>query len=176
MEALRAAEEREKELCCQLTSMKVTMENPGEVVATPMVSTQAFCAQPFSKEIDGTPISQNFRKVVVEPFDGTQDPHTHLQAFQIDKNDPLSCNLFLGTLRGVAMHWLATLPPCSIKSFNDLATSFTSQFMANRVKRLEAFQKGLCVAQFSDSLAWRRPQSMEETRTFAEKYIEVEED
>ncbi|RDX65341.1 hypothetical protein CR513_56009, partial [Mucuna pruriens] len=151
-------------------------------------------------------------------------------------NDPLSCKLFPGTLRGVAMHWLATLPSRSIRSFNDLAASFVSQFpgtlqgvamhwlatlpshsirsfndlafAANRAKRLEvdnlfdirqakgetlksyvarfnnatvrvndpdqkffmkAFQKGLRVGSFSDSLALRRP-------TCAEKHIKVEED
>ncbi|RDX71021.1 hypothetical protein CR513_49673, partial [Mucuna pruriens] len=46
--------------------------------------------------------------------------HTHLQAFQTQMyinggNDPLSCKLSPGTLQGVAMHWLATLPPRSIR-------------------------------------------------------------
>ncbi|RDX73432.1 hypothetical protein CR513_46964, partial [Mucuna pruriens] len=49
----------------------------------------------------------------------------------------LSCKLFPGTLRGVVMQWLATLPPRSIKTFGDLVTSFTSQFAANKTKRLE---------------------------------------
>ncbi|RDX93805.1 hypothetical protein CR513_23894, partial [Mucuna pruriens] len=31
-----------------------------------------------SEEIDGTPIPPNFREIVVEPFDGTQDSHAHL--------------------------------------------------------------------------------------------------
>ncbi|RDX92551.1 hypothetical protein CR513_25300, partial [Mucuna pruriens] len=35
--------------------------------------------QSFSEEIDGIPILVNFGEVVVEPFDGTQDPHIHLQ-------------------------------------------------------------------------------------------------
>ncbi|RDX72511.1 hypothetical protein CR513_48009, partial [Mucuna pruriens] len=65
--------------------------------------------QPFSEAIDGMPIPPNFREVVVEPFDGMQDPHAHLQAFQTQiyisgGNDALSCKLFPGTLRGVAMH------------------------------------------------------------------------
>ncbi|RDX74883.1 hypothetical protein CR513_45318, partial [Mucuna pruriens] len=51
------------------------------------------------EEIDGTRIPINFREVVVEPFDGTHDPHTHLQAFQTQMyisggNDPLSCKRF----------------------------------------------------------------------------------
>ncbi|RDX78298.1 hypothetical protein CR513_41447, partial [Mucuna pruriens] len=156
----------------------------------------------------------------MEPFDGTQDPHMHLQTFQTKMyisggNDQLTCKLFLGTLQGVAMHWLATLPPCSIKTFDELATSFASQFVANKTKRLEvidlfdikqtkgetlksylarfnnvivkvndpdhkffvkAFQKGLKVGQFNDSLTLRRPLTMEEIRTRVEKHIEVEED
>ncbi|RDX82713.1 hypothetical protein CR513_36469, partial [Mucuna pruriens] len=35
------------------------------------------------------------------------------------------------------MHWLATFPPRSIRTFGDLATSFASQFAANKMKRLE---------------------------------------
>ncbi|RDY04072.1 hypothetical protein CR513_12283, partial [Mucuna pruriens] len=76
------------------------------------------------------------------------------------------------------MHWLATLPPRSVRSFNDLAASFTSQFAANKTKRLEVVDlfnikqnKGetlksylarfnshrLKAGQFSDSLALRKP-------------------
>ncbi|RDX77222.1 hypothetical protein CR513_42690, partial [Mucuna pruriens] len=52
-------------------------------------------------------------------------------------NDRLSCKLLPGTLRGVAMQWMATLPPRSIQTFKDLAGSFVSQFVANKVKKLE---------------------------------------
>ncbi|RDY08606.1 hypothetical protein CR513_07151, partial [Mucuna pruriens] len=40
-------------------------------------------------------------------------------------DDQLNCKLFPGTLQGMAMHWLATLPPRSIKTF------------ANKTKHLE---------------------------------------
>ncbi|RDX93903.1 hypothetical protein CR513_23770, partial [Mucuna pruriens] len=52
-------------------------------------------------------------------------------------DDRLSCKLFPRTLRGVAMHWLAILPSRSIRTFNDLANSFASQFAANKTKELE---------------------------------------
>ncbi|RDX75765.1 hypothetical protein CR513_44322, partial [Mucuna pruriens] len=52
-------------------------------------------------------------------------------------DDRLSCKIFPRTLRGVAMHWLATLPPQSIRTFGDLATSFASQFIANKTKCLK---------------------------------------
>ncbi|RDX68785.1 Retrovirus-related Pol polyprotein from transposon 17.6, partial [Mucuna pruriens] len=54
-----------------------------------------------------------------------------------DDSDQLKCKLFPGTLRGVAMQWMATLPPRSVYTFNDLVRSFVSQFAANKVKKLE---------------------------------------
>ncbi|RDX58414.1 hypothetical protein CR513_62271, partial [Mucuna pruriens] len=139
-DALKAAEKREEELRWQIEALKATREQdpeePEEVITPP------FWGQPFCKEIDETAIPPNFREVVVEPFDGSQDPHAHLQAFQTQMyisggSDKFSCKLFLGTLRGVAMQWMAMLPPRSVQTFQDLASSFLSQFAANKVKRLE---------------------------------------
>ncbi|RDX70459.1 hypothetical protein CR513_50293, partial [Mucuna pruriens] len=124
LDAMRAAEKREEELCQQIAALRVArdqdQEEHGEEATPP------FWGQPFCREIDETTIPSNFRKVVVEPFDGSQDPHAHLQAFQTQiyisgGNDRLSCKLFPGTLRGVAMQWMATLPPRSIQTFKDLA-------------------------------------------------------
>ncbi|RDX87786.1 hypothetical protein CR513_30700, partial [Mucuna pruriens] len=63
---------------------------------------------PRNQEIDETRVPPNFREIMVEPFDGSIDPHAHLQAFQTQMyisggDDKLSCKLFPGTLRGVAM-------------------------------------------------------------------------
>ncbi|RDX72931.1 hypothetical protein CR513_47512, partial [Mucuna pruriens] len=63
--------------------------------------------------IDETPIPPRFKESVVDPFDGSQDPCVHLQAFQTQ---------------------VYSLPPRSIGSFSDLATAFESQFTANRAK------------------------------------------
>ncbi|RDX96114.1 hypothetical protein CR513_21272, partial [Mucuna pruriens] len=87
-------------------------------------------------------VPPNFREIMVEPFDGSQDPHAHLQAFQTQMyisggDDKLSYKLFPGTLRGVAMQWMATLPARTIRTFNDLANAFTSQFAANKTKQME---------------------------------------
>ncbi|RDY09049.1 hypothetical protein CR513_06652, partial [Mucuna pruriens] len=157
---------------------------------------------------------------MVEPFDGSQDPHAHLQAFQTQMyisgaGDKMSCKLFPGTLRDVAMQWMATLATRTIRTFNDLTSAFASQFVANKAKQLEvadlfdirqakeeslksylarfnnatvrvndpyqkffikAFQKGLRASPFSDSLALKRPNSMDEIRARTKKHIEVEED
>ncbi|RDX81467.1 hypothetical protein CR513_37852, partial [Mucuna pruriens] len=52
-------------------------------------------------------------------------------------DDRLNYKLFPRTLRGVALQWMMTLPPRSIRTFNDLAGLFLSQFAANKSKRLE---------------------------------------
>ncbi|RDX64133.1 hypothetical protein CR513_57344, partial [Mucuna pruriens] len=41
----------------------------------------------------------------------------------------------LSRRRGVTMRWFSGLPPCSIRSFSDLATTFESQFVVNMEKR-----------------------------------------
>ncbi|RDY06590.1 hypothetical protein CR513_09399, partial [Mucuna pruriens] len=122
-----------------LEATKTTRGEPSTLVES---SPQIFWGQPFSEEIDETQVPPNFREVVVEPVDGTQDPHAHLQVFQTqmyisEGNNKLSCKLFPGTLRGVAMQWMATLPARTIRTFNDLASTFVSQFAANKVKKLE---------------------------------------
>ncbi|RDX93700.1 hypothetical protein CR513_23992, partial [Mucuna pruriens] len=77
---MRAAEQREEELRQQITTPRAAsgrdqMEHEEDPA-------QPFWGQPFCREIDETPIPLNFREVVVEPFDGSQDPYAHLQAFQ----------------------------------------------------------------------------------------------
>ncbi|RDX61123.1 hypothetical protein CR513_60675, partial [Mucuna pruriens] len=130
MEDLKAAGEREEELLRQLAGVKATIEKLGGAGPPPPTPSAAFWEQPFSEEIDETSIPPNFHEVVIESFDGTQDPHTYLQAFQTQMyisggNDRLSCKLFPRILRGVAMNWLATLLSRSIRSFT------------NKVKHLE---------------------------------------
>ncbi|RDX68078.1 hypothetical protein CR513_52973, partial [Mucuna pruriens] len=139
-EAMKMAKQREEELRRQIASLRMRNEQEpegrGEHVAQPLWK------QPFCEEIDEARIPPHFREILVDPFDGTQDPHAHLQAFQTQMyisggDDKLSCKLFPRTLRGVALQWIMNLPPRSIYTFNDLASMFLSQFAANKPKRLE---------------------------------------
>ncbi|RDX69226.1 hypothetical protein CR513_51688, partial [Mucuna pruriens] len=70
LEAMKVVEQREDELHLQIAMMKAASERLKGTTREAV------------NEIDGTPIPPNFREVVVEPFDETQDPHVHLQAFQ----------------------------------------------------------------------------------------------
>ncbi|RDX77831.1 hypothetical protein CR513_41976, partial [Mucuna pruriens] len=128
LEAMRVAKQREDKFCRQIAAMKATVERI-ERPARETMSIQAFWGPPFSEEIDRTPIPAIFWELVVEPFDSTQDPHPHLQAFQTQMyisggNDSLNCKLFLDTLKGMTMHWLATLLTHTIRSSNDLVVFF----------------------------------------------------
>ncbi|RDX74230.1 hypothetical protein CR513_46052, partial [Mucuna pruriens] len=134
------AEQREEELRRQIADMRARNgqepKGRGEHTAPPLWK------QPFCEEVDEARIPHHFREILVDPFDGTQDPHAHIQAFQTQMyisggDDKLSCKLFPRTLRGVALQWIMNLPPRSIGTFKDLAGVFLSQFAANKPKRLE---------------------------------------
>ncbi|RDX75707.1 hypothetical protein CR513_44383, partial [Mucuna pruriens] len=137
---MKMAEQREEELRQQIASLKARNEQEQEVRGEHLA--QPLWRQPFCEEIDEARIPLHFREMLVDPFDGTQDPHAHLQAFQTQMyisggDDKLSCKLFPGTLRGVALQWIMNLPPRSIYAFSDLAGLFLSQFAANKPKCLE---------------------------------------
>ncbi|RDX88461.1 hypothetical protein CR513_29947, partial [Mucuna pruriens] len=61
--------------------MKATEAERRGAAICEVTPIQPFWGQPFSKKIDETIIPPNFREIVVEPFDETQDPHAHLQAY-----------------------------------------------------------------------------------------------
>ncbi|RDX88232.1 hypothetical protein CR513_30210, partial [Mucuna pruriens] len=69
LEALKRAQERAEELQQQLEAMKGARRENLVQQETP-------------SKIDDTRVPSNFREIVVEPFDGSQDPQAHLQAFQ----------------------------------------------------------------------------------------------
>ncbi|RDX91621.1 hypothetical protein CR513_26382, partial [Mucuna pruriens] len=81
------------------------------------------------EHIDNNLIPSKFRELVIDLFCSSQDPHW--------TNDLLSCKLFLGTLRGVAMRWFLGMPPRFVTSFADLTAAFESHFMTNKTKCLE---------------------------------------
>ncbi|RDX83778.1 hypothetical protein CR513_35280, partial [Mucuna pruriens] len=108
---MRVAESREEELRQQIATLKATSR--PEPVPKDASNGQSFWGQPFSEEID------------------------EAMMYISGGDDRLSCKLFPGTLRGVAMQWIATLPPRFVHTFNDLARLFVSQFTANKVKKLE---------------------------------------
>ncbi|RDX76165.1 hypothetical protein CR513_43869, partial [Mucuna pruriens] len=103
------------------------INRPTQSAPTPPI----FWGQPFSEEIDYTPILANFRELTPMPIYKLSKPKCILVG-----NDALNCKLFPSTLGGVAMQWLSGLVR-TIRTFSELATLFISQFAANKAKRLE---------------------------------------
>ncbi|RDX67380.1 hypothetical protein CR513_53755, partial [Mucuna pruriens] len=77
---------------------------------------------PFSEHIDNIPIPSQFRELVIDLFDGSQD--SFLKAIP-------------EYVKGVAMRWFLGLLPHFVTSFADLTATFESQFVANKTKRLK---------------------------------------
>ena len=67
-------------------------------------------------------------------FDGSNDPYDHMlyynQAMTLNAgNDHMLCKVFLASLRGLTLVWFHKLPCNSINSFNELWTTFISQYL-----------------------------------------------
>ncbi|RDX90310.1 hypothetical protein CR513_27839, partial [Mucuna pruriens] len=169
MDDLKVAGEWEEELRRQLVVVKAIVEKPRGVAApSPAPSTQAFWAQPFNEEIDETTIPPNFRKVAI-PRDPTRCSHelaSHTPA-SIHKILQRPRNIFRLPVHGKQDEMLGSSRPLR----HPIEQGKTSQKLPS-----PAFQKGLRASQFNDSLALRKPVSMEEIRTRVEKHIEVEKD
>ena len=70
-------------------------------------------------------------------YDGTGDPDDHVHNFQwaikiIPMNPKLWSLYFAGTLDGSVRYWLASLPPKSIESFEELRRKFCNSFIQQR--------------------------------------------
>ncbi|RDX80873.1 hypothetical protein CR513_38519, partial [Mucuna pruriens] len=169
MEVLRAVGQREEELRRQIAMMKATVEKLGGAVML-TARTQAFWGQPFSEEIDETPIPLNFREVVVEPFDGTKRT-TKLQAVP---GYPVRCGHALVSHYPASLHKFATNRVKRLEVVDlfvirqakgETLKSYLPRFnnatvWVNDLDQkffVKAFQKGLRAGLFNDSLAVRRP-------------------
>ncbi|KAL2455365.1 Retrotrans gag domain-containing protein [Abeliophyllum distichum] len=86
---------------------------------------------PFSVEITAVPLPRDFKQPKMEKYDGSSDPIDHLRSF-VDlmrlqaTPDAIMCRAFPPTLRREARDWVATLPPKSIRTFDEFSKNFTT--------------------------------------------------
>ncbi|RDX91669.1 hypothetical protein CR513_26318, partial [Mucuna pruriens] len=168
---MRMAEQREEELRQQIAALKAADRRESAAREEGI---------PFCKEIDEILIPPNFREVVVEPFDGTQDPHAHLQAFQAQMHFKRSDYALDGDPSSqFAANKVKKLEVADLfdikQSRGESLKSYLARFNNVTVRVDDPDQKnfGLRAGSFSDTLALRRLSSMEEIRTRAEKHVEA---
>ena len=99
---------------------------------------------PFTISVNSFPLSQKFRMLQIESYDGVKDPFNHLETFKTlmhlqGVRDEIMCRAFPTTVKGPARIWLNRLTPNSINTFNELSAQFTSHFIRrHRYKRSTA--------------------------------------
>ncbi|KAL2480023.1 Ribonuclease H [Abeliophyllum distichum] len=92
---------------------------------------------PFSIEVMAVPLPRDFEQPKMEKYDGSSDPVDHLRAF-VDlmrlraTPDAIMCRAFPPTLRHEARDWVATLPPKSIRTFDDFSKKFAAYFASSK--------------------------------------------
>ncbi|XP_073018166.1 uncharacterized protein [Primulina eburnea] len=92
---------------------------------------------PFSLAILEEGLPPNFRQSKVEEYDGHTDPEEHLGRFENTAllhqySDGVKCRVCLGTLVRSAQQWFNSLPPNSIRSFEDLSAAFLHRFASSK--------------------------------------------
>jgi hypothetical protein len=95
---------------------------------------------PFTEEVANICLPEKFKVPEISFYTGMEDPVKHLDNFRAHMDlhrtpEMVACRAFPLTLSGNARDWFRTLPPNSIRHFEDLGRMFLTQFMAGRVRR-----------------------------------------
>ncbi|XP_061343998.1 uncharacterized protein LOC133289972 [Gastrolobium bilobum] len=131
-------------------------------------------------------IPPRFKSAKIPPYDGSQDPEAHLEAFKTEMlfngiTGPIKARIFATTLTGQAMAWITRLPRNSIDSFEDLARTFWFKDAALKVWNLtEPVHLHLIISGLDGDSPLAKPiyknpvNDLEEFRRRSDKYIDVE--
>ncbi|XP_020202611.1 uncharacterized protein LOC109788328 [Cajanus cajan] len=119
---------------------------------------------PFTSNIAGARLPDNWKNLVLERYDGTADPEEHLDAFVTQvglytDDDAIMCKVFPTSLKGPALNWFTRLPPGSVDSFTTLSSRFVIQFATSRPHQLTSI-----------ALVNIRQEKKEPLRTFMERF------
>ncbi|XP_070668962.1 uncharacterized protein [Malus domestica] len=92
---------------------------------------------PFTDEIEQAEPPCKFSMSHFTTFKGDGDPEWHLKHYRramvlYRNNDALMCKILATTLQAEAQDWFHTLPPRSIRSFDDLSLVFTNEYSSYR--------------------------------------------
>nr|KYP55796.1 hypothetical protein KK1_002021 [Cajanus cajan] len=114
-----------------------------------------------------TTISDSWRSLPLEKYDGSSGPDGHLNAYLthvtlLTEEDAALCRLFPTSLKGLALSWFIKPSPSSINSFEELASLFTVQFATNRPYQLTSLV-----------LANIRQEKKESLRSFMDRFNKI---
>ncbi|XP_020222112.1 uncharacterized protein LOC109804693 [Cajanus cajan] len=119
---------------------------------------------PFTPDIVGARLPDNWKNLALEKYDGTTDPEEHLDAFVTQvgfytDDEAIMCKGFPPSLKGSALNWFTRLPPTSVHSFTALSSRFVIQFATSRPHQLTSI-----------ALVNIRQEKKEPLRTFMERF------
>ncbi|XP_013617508.1 PREDICTED: uncharacterized protein LOC106324029 [Brassica oleracea var. oleracea] len=92
---------------------------------------------PFTEKITGVRL-RKMDKLHLPTFNGVSDPSTHVTSFNIairranlsdEEKHAGFCQLFVETLKGIALNWFTGLQENSVNSFHDLSTAFLKNYI-----------------------------------------------
>ncbi|GMN21498.1 hypothetical protein TIFTF001_050140 [Ficus carica] len=90
-----------------------------------------------------SPYPTRFKMPTIPSYDGSTDADELVENYQAhmliqSANEAALCKSFCLTLTGAARQWYRRLPPGSIGSFQQLASSFSAAFLGSRTRKLGA--------------------------------------
>ncbi|XP_020236703.1 uncharacterized protein LOC109816214 [Cajanus cajan] len=137
---------------------------PGGVTTTTMDQQRRQGKSPFTPDIVGARLPDNWKNLALERYDGTVDPEEHLDAFVTQvwlytDDDAIMCKVFPTSLKGQTLNWFTRLPPRSVDSFTTLSSRFVIQFATSRPHQLTSI-----------ALVNIRQEKKELLRTFTERF------
>jgi hypothetical protein len=123
---------------CNVLTAAIQRNNKGK--ASLVENLLQKTTSPFTEEVANICLPEKFKVQEIPFYTGLEDPVEHLDNFRAHMDlhrtpEMVACRAFPLTLSGNARDWFRSLPPNSIRHFEDLDRMFLTQFMAGRVRR-----------------------------------------
>ena len=114
--------------------MKVTMNALKGRMSSDLDDLVNKTDSPFTPFVNSFPLSQKFRMLQIESYDGVKEPLDHLETFKTlmhlqGMSNDIMCRAFPTTLKGPARIWFSRLTSSFINTFKELSAQFTSHFI-----------------------------------------------
>ncbi|KAL2480267.1 Uncharacterized protein Adt_33233 [Abeliophyllum distichum] len=98
---------------------------------------------PFTNDLNATEISVNFRMLIMDKYNGRDDPSDHINIYKTKlqgQSLAVKCQNFLTTLISDAKRWYNKLKPVNIRSWLQLKREFVNAFIGNQTMIVDITQ------------------------------------